>query len=265
MKTPFIILTKERPKMFMAMVESIWQRTDPESYNLIICDNGSSQTEMKRILDSLEKKGVTVIRNKGNYLFEGLNSGLQKIRQSQSKYFIMSDPDIKLCADMPRDWIAMFAKILDRSNYPKVGCALDISFDLNSKYRHKIHKVEKGYWTKEMSFDWLDAPCYEAMIDTTLAMYRRDTYKCWSTGELEFGKGKGINRDGWINMEYNKKYGPLPLRVAGKYTCEHLGWWLDPQYLTDLKYYYYFSRGPEISSCLANYRNLIEEELGVRI
>ena len=95
------------------------------------------------------------------------------------------------------------------------------------------------------------APCYEAMTDTTLSMYRRDTYTYWNADTLLFDKDHGITKYGWIDsvqFNYNPQYKGIALRIAGPYTVEHLGWHIDRKYDEEFIFYRNNSKAMEIAS-----------------
>lgn len=248
MKIPILVLTNNRPTMLRDMIESVEKYTEPDTYQIIICDNNTNQKEALDLLDELEEKHI-VIRNSDNKTFEGLNPGLARVKEFHDKYFIISDPDLKLKPEMPKDWISKMVEILDKTNYPKVGLSLDIDFEEENGWTDHIKHVESHQWKDKVNFDFLDSDCYEGWVDTTMAMYRHDTYTYWQDGSLRFDRAHGIVDDGWIKFGgYNKKYIDKALRINGKFTCEHLGWWLDRKYLVDFPHYYIQSLAIRISS-----------------
>jgi len=86
----------------------------------------------------------------------------------------------------------------------------------------------------------LSVPCCETLVDTTMALYRSDTYRYWMDGSLRFDRDHGIIEDGWINPDnatFNPKYARTSLRVGGHFTAEHLGWFTEKKYLPDFFFY----------------------------
>ena len=226
MKVPIILLTLNRPIQLKDMIDSIEAYTKPETYDIIICDNGSEQPEMLSLLETLAQK-YTVIRNNQNEGFCGFNAGLRLVKTDR---FILSDPDIRLSSKIPTDWVETFSKILDKSNSPKVGIALNINF-ATALERAKVFRArELAYWEKKAPYT--DAQCYYAPVDTTLAMYRRDTFKHWEEGQLIFDD-RCIHPAGHIVQAYNSKYCEETIRIAGDYTAEHMGWYVEEKYMPD--------------------------------
>lgn len=228
---PIIIISYNRPKMLLDMIEAIERFTFEKCYEIIVCDNASRN--MGNALEVIEKKHK-VIRNGKNLVFEGLNPALKIIQERGDKYFIISDPDILIQSEIPGDWPEIMAEILDKTNYPKVGLALNIKFQEDSLYTQEVIKTELGYWQKKIDIPFIPDPCFEALTDTTMAIYRRDTFDFWKDGNLLFDRQHGIEGAGWIGLNrINKKYIQNSLRIAGRFTAEHVGWYLNPKYDSD--------------------------------
>ncbi len=234
---PFIILAHERPDQLLDMVNSIEKFTDPATYRMIICDNASTHPRMNETFSILESKGIEVIRNPKNEIFLGFNSGLQKIGNTQ--YFIMSDPDILIREGIPGDWICLLAKFLDvHTSESKVGLALDCERIPRSQIPayESCYKWEKSLYNHPIKSTVFPDPVYRAMTDTTLCMYRRDTFDYWNPNQIPqiqiFDHRKIISQN-----RYNKKYNPIPIRVGGRFTAIHTGWEMSINYRSDYEQY----------------------------
>jgi hypothetical protein len=180
-------------------------------------------------------------------LFEGFNPGLKEVG---GDHFVLSDPDIRLNDDMPLDWPTIMIKCLEYSGAPKIGLALNINYP-PSEMADRVAINEDGYWKAGYKFPFLDDDCYLAPIDTTFAMYRRDTFRFWNPGDvLEFNKNKGIASSGVISQDmYHMKYWgwqkhlklaygyPTVIRMAGRFTAEHMGWDMENKYTQEIKDY----------------------------
>jgi hypothetical protein len=236
MKIPFIILTKERPVQFREMIESIEKTTPPDTFDLIICDNASEQPEMKAYLETLKPKYKVLIHPQ-NLIFNGANAGLALI--GNAPYFIFSDPDIILNPSIPPNWIDLFIKFFEKHNYPKVGCALDITrIPMQVPGAQVIYNIEKSYYQNEQHTDLFPDPFYSCVTDTTLCMYRRDTFSYWNPSQIP--QFRPIPNNGTISTgpgSYNPKYKPMPARVAGRFTACHTGWEMSVRYQSDLSFY----------------------------
>uniref|UniRef100_A0A6M3JXC2 Putative glycosyltransferase n=1 Tax=viral metagenome TaxID=1070528 RepID=A0A6M3JXC2_9ZZZZ len=234
MKHPILILTRDRPDQFRDMIESIRRSTDPDTYRLIICDNASTCPKMLDYLDLLEQQDCRVIHNKANLLFEGLNPGLAEV---DADYFLISDPDIILNPKIPFHWILRLKEVLQNVMMPKIGLALDINFEEDNEFTRRITEGESQYWKDTISLPGISDPCYLGGIDTTMAMYRRDTFRYWDE-TMVFDKEHGVNSDEQIRQsEYSEKYYIPVSRVAGAYTATHTGWDRSGKYAEDQAYY----------------------------
>jgi len=260
MKVPIIILTRDRPVQFRDMIDRLIAVTDPNAYFLIICDNGSTQPDMVAYLESLEAKHV-VLYNEANLLFEGFNDALKIVKNGDFPYFCLSDPDILLNKGTPKNWLEQLKMVLDMTSTPKAGLALSIDFAQNNEFTKRVQAGEAVYWTRKADMPFLDDPCYYAMIDTSMAMYRRDTYAFWGPDML-FDRAHGLGKEGWIsNEQYNPKYPGLPIRVAGRFTAEHMGWYNDERWMKDLKWYMRWANMTTSSTLFNNWVFLKHEYL----
>lgn len=230
---PFIILTKERPLQFRDMMASIEANTDMSLVRLIVCDNASIHPEMVSYLNELERK-YTIIRNKENNCFYGLNPGLKLV---DTDYLIISDPDIRLNSAMPKDWPLTMKLTLEKLQIPKVGVALNLWWKQENLYNRTIRANESLYWCKPANLAFVKQPTYWAAIDTTLAMYRSDTFLFWKKGNLFFDRQNGLGGSGVVEQNYNPKYNRECIRIGGQFTCEHLGWYAEKKYLPDYEFY----------------------------
>jgi glycosyltransferase involved in cell wall biosynthesis len=223
-----IILTKERPQQLREMLTSIEDNTESGTYEIILCDNGSTYPKMIEYLSSLESK-YCVLYNKANLLFEGFNIGLNKI--TNDDFFILSDPDIVLNKNIPKNWIDLLKGILMQTKAPKVGMALRVDDVDKDTYSCLGQWETQTMWSIKMMINGIE--CYKAPVDTTLAMYRRDTFSYWVNRQPQFH-----SRDFVVYQEYNRKYGNMMdcIRVGGNFIAKHCGWYYK-QYKEEMDYY----------------------------
>ncbi len=231
-KIPIIILTRERPLQLQAMINSIEKYTEIDTYEIILCDNDSQQPEMIYLLKEFEKK-YTVIYNKKNLIFAGFNPGLKLVK---SDYFILSDPDIILNKNIPKNWIEIFIKFFKKYPLAKIGFALDITKlphpDIPQSY--KIKRWEKQFNENLFEQDIVLDKCYVAKIATTFAMYRKDSFVYWEDG---LKVGHPTDSSYFSQKFFNKKYNYPSIRVAGRFKSEHAGWFMLTDYKSDFDYY----------------------------
>lgn len=244
MKTPLIILSKDRPNQLIRMLESIVPYMD--NIRLIVCDNASTDTGMMAAYEKIKDLGGILIKNGMEMGFYGFNPGLKLF--GKSKYFFLSDPDIVLGGSMPKDWVDILASIMDHHAVPKIGPALSIKFSVSNRFTQRINHCEGKNWERPYIIDGVEDRCYCAPIDTTLAMYRRDTYTAWADSKPLF-KPEMFSGVDQISQEiYNPKYDELfkmapcfktgCIRIAGRFTAEHTGWDVENKYTDENEYYY---------------------------
>jgi hypothetical protein len=128
------------------------------------------------------------------------------------RHFCVTDPDLAFNPAMPSDFLGDLAALAAREQSGKVGLALDISDHeamhdesfLIRGQRWRIWEWEEQFWRDELSpLRPGGDPVYRAQLDTTFALYDRNFFSpaCY----LE------------------------ALRVAGRFTCQHLPWRRDMQ------------------------------------
>ncbi len=175
--------------------------------NIILMDNVSTYPPMCAYLNA-PGEGVRVI-------LQTKNTGPHGIFLDEASYgllpqfFCVTDPDLLFNPKMPGDFIAQLLNITEKMEIGKIGLALDISdreimkqenFIAMQKGR-KIWEHEQKYWENHIGNIASGDPVYNALIDTTFAVYNK----------------KFFTKDKFFNAP----------RVAGTYTCKHLPWYLN--------------------------------------
>lgn len=175
--------------------------------NIFIIDNNS---DYQPLLNYYRRTPYTVFKldkNKGHLaLWETII-----FTRFSSQYYVYTDPDILPVEECPLNTVQHFYNMLQQ--YPqasKVGFGLKID-DLPEGYllRDKVIRWEKQFWKKEVEHE-----VYDALIDTTFALYR-----------------PGAKGGASITA----------LRTGGRYTARHLPWYEDPKSLSAESRYYYKS------------------------
>ena len=164
---------------------------DPKTVPIII-NNFNRLSDLKRLIDSLVSRGyenIHILDNDSSYppLLEyydncpfdvirlGKNHGFQAIWQSgvyerfKDSYYVYTDSDMEIDECCPDDFMAHFIGVFKR--HPlchKVGFGLRID-NLPDCYAHKeeVIRHESEFWEKEV-----ESGVYDAVIDTTFALYR---------------------------------------------------------------------------------------------
>lgn len=197
-KTPVLIPTFNNPTHLRGMVAQLHRLG---LFRVEVIDNASTFPPMLELLAELERNGVRVIRRKENAGPRAvISSGLPQ-------FFCLTDPDLQFNPDLPRNFLEKLAGLTERYKIGKAGFALDIS-EPEKMLRHSfeikgrlftITEWEGQFW--KHSIGRLDgvAPVYNAIIDTTFAIYNRAYFSPQTFWQA--------------------------LRVAGPYTAKHLPWY----------------------------------------
>jgi hypothetical protein len=172
--------------------------------NIYIIDNQSTYPPLLEYYKTLPYTIFKLDRNKGHFsIWETI-----LFSRFGHDYYVYTDPDILPVEDCPSDILSHFKKLLHQ--YPgskKVGFGLLIN-DLPDHFQLKeqVTKWEQQFWQKALEPD-----VYDALIDTTFALYR--------PGAKGGADGQAI-------------------RTAGKYTARHLPWYENSASLDEETQYY---------------------------
>lgn len=216
---PIIIPTFNTPTYLTSMIN---QLEDRGWTNIIICDNGSTYQPMLDLLDDLSNKYDVVLwgKNMGPRVY----TEDKDICSKMPKYFILTDPDLLFNENMPARAIDKMKRIVDMYDVSKVGLAIDInSPEERSRFfnAHQVDLWERNYWTRKLDRYPEKDDLYAAPIDTTFSLYNRDKF----LSEIDNVPGR---------MTCNTS----AIRIAGRFTCRHMGWWAE-QPLTDDEHEFY--------------------------
>lgn len=169
--------------------------------NFLIIDSYSNDEDMYNYLKSIESDKVKVI-----YLKENLGPRYfytnKELYNSLPQNFIVTDPDLKYNESLPKTFVLDLLKLTEEYKVGKAGLALDIS--QSQKITEECRLWEKKYWSNKIGYTKYNDPIYKADIDTTFAVYNKEFIKN-TTFPGDFFKS---------------------IRVAGKFTAKHLGWYI---------------------------------------
>jgi hypothetical protein len=216
---PIIIPTFNTPTYLKSMID---QLEDRGWTNVIICDNNSTYQPMLDLLDKLSNKYDVVLwsKNMGPRVY----TEDKDICSRMPKYFIVTDPDLLFNEKMPANSIDKMKRIVDMYEVSKVGLAIDIdSSEERDRFFNadQIDRWERIYWSRKIDRYPEKDDLYAAPIDTTFSLYNRDRF----LSEID-------NVDGRMTCNTSA------IRIAGRFTCRHMGWWAK-QPLTDDEHNFY--------------------------
>jgi hypothetical protein len=216
---PIIIPTFNTPTYLTSMIN---QLEDRGWTNVIICDNNSTYQPMLDLLDKLSDKYDVVLwgKNMGPRVY----TEDKDICSRMPKYFIVTDPDLLFNEKMPANSIDKMKRIVDMYEVSKVGLAIDIdSSEERDRFFNadQVDRWERIYWSRKIDRYPEKDDLYAAPIDTTFSLYNRDRF----LSEID-------NVDGRMTCNTSA------IRIAGRFTCRHMGWWAK-QPLTDDEHSFY--------------------------
>lgn len=198
-KIPIVIISWNSLTLVRNFVDQVIKLPN----NIIILDNNSSYPPLHQYYNIIEKKlknRIKIIRLKENY-------GHQVYLKRQDllpRLYILSDPDLELNPNMPKNVSNILYKLSRKYKKFKVGLSLDISDhekfeDIKDYMRGKtILEWEKQFWKNKILDESYEL--YNAGIDTTFTL---------------------------VNWDYYTKNNLLDdnIRIAGDFTCKHLPWY----------------------------------------
>lgn len=201
-EVPIIINNRNRFTFLKLMINQL------QSFgykNIYILDNDSTYAPLLEYYKTVNAKIIFLKKNVGYKALWETNV----FEQFKDKYYVYSDPDILLQNDCPKDFVFHLYVLLNKySGKEKAGVALKID-DLPDYYASKQEAIknESIYWSKQLEKD-----VYDAMVDTTLALYK----------PLAHGNAEECEA----------------IRVGGKLAAQHLTWYLDSDNLSEEELYY---------------------------
>lgn len=216
---PIIIPTFNTPTYLKSMIGQLEGRGWT---NIIIGDNGSTYQPMLDLLDELSNTYHVVMwgKNKGPRVY----TEDKDICSRMPKYFIVTDPDLLFNPNMPSAAMNKMRRITDTYRVSKVGLAIEIQ-DSEERERFfdadQVDRWEKNYWTRKITQLPEVDDLYAAPIDTTFCLYNRDQFL------LEIDNVAG-------RMTCNTS----AIRIAGRFTCRHMGWWAEQPLTKDEHEFY---------------------------
>lgn len=187
--------------------------------NFVLCDNNSTYKPMLDYLDEVSKdhRVCYLGYNFGPRLFTE-----KEILQYMPDWFVVTDPDLIFNKNLPNNFIDKMMEASAHYQLSKIGFAMEIWNDeACSKFFHLglVRFWESRYWERICGQMDDSSIIYSAPIDTTFAIHNSSML----VDEISRGAITTTVSAG---------------RVAGNYTCEHMGWWkeqpIDPE---EFEYY----------------------------
>ena len=180
-------------------------------------DSGSTWPAALEWLEEMEAAGTQVLRRGGGHHPRDL-WGWEPFREAcGTGRYIVTDPDVVPSADCPADWPDRLGEALDRSGRPKAGLGLRLDrIPEHYQRRDQVLSWEAQFWDKP-----LDDGTYDAIIDTTLALYRP--------------------------LPESPAFSVEAVRTGPPYVADHLAWYEDLADLSPEMRHYHEHADPGIS------------------
>lgn len=178
---------------------------------VIIVDNASTYPPLLEWYESVKNHpNIKLYLEKQNHGFMGGWQIDLFAKEKIGKWFFYTDPDMELNPNMPHDYATRMIEIALRHDYHKIALAYRVD-DIPDYFPMKQQAIQVAgeYWKKQVEKD-----VYVSEIDTTFALYDGDYY---------IGKEAP-----WYRT----------LSVAGGFTARHLGFYIDPNNMTEEEKYY---------------------------
>lgn len=187
--------------------------------NFIICDNNSTYPPMIEYLDELSKtqRVVRFDENLGPRVF----AERPEFLSIMPEYFIITDPDLIFNPNLPKSFLSKMIRIIEMYGISKVGFAIDIEENKDRFFnQNQVFVWEENYWKNKVEIYKEADPIYSAPIDTTFCMHKKQNI----INELK-ANPMGITSTS-------------AFRIAGRFTCEHMGWWKEQPISKEEEEYY---------------------------
>ena len=216
-RSPVVVLAHNNPSLLRPLVR---QLLDCFGAEVIVVDMGSNFPPMLAYLEELAAVGETVVHRLDNLGPRGLflpnTSG---IIRALPRFFAMTDSDIRLGDNMPRNFLCTLAHLTQRLGVPKAALALDLSdFDRmwqTAKYYRDttVLGTEDGFFAHALpvpGMPGLEGVVFDASADTIFSVYDKAQMPC--------------GRD-----DYSGAGAPCftakAVRIGGPYLAKHRPWY----------------------------------------
>ena len=183
----------------------------------VVVDHGSSWVAALTWLSSLERDGLPVLHRGGGHHPQKLWHWEPFREACGDSRYIVTDPDVVPSEDCPADWPDVLGEALDRAGKPKAGLGLRLDrIPEHYQRREQVLSWEAQFWDKP-----LDDGLFDAIIDTTLALYRP--------------------------LPESSSFEVEAVRTGPPYVADHLAWYEDLEDLSPELRHYHEHTDPGIS------------------
>lgn len=181
---PIYILSFNQPTYLDNMVNQL-RRLEVACDEIYIIDNASTYPKAVAHLAELERSGIRVLRLERNFGPHGIFAPESGIHWPP--LFALTDPDLQLNPSLPKSFREDMLRVAAAHGCWK--CGMGLSIQLNHQFKTgpymsglSIEEWEANFWKSPQescgpiasSLELWDATVYNAIVDTTFAVYMRD-------------------------------------------------------------------------------------------
>lgn len=118
-KVSIIIPTRDKAKLLENCIDSILNKTSYANYEIIVMDNGSSESASFELFERLTKHGIRVIRDESPFNYSALNNKAAKL--SQGQFICLMNNDIEVITP---GWLEEMVSFAAQTDVGAVGARL---------------------------------------------------------------------------------------------------------------------------------------------
>lgn len=231
---PIVILNKDRFHPLVKLVDALHKR---DYRNIIVIDNLSTY---EPLLEWYKTANVTVFFNthpetrfdNGTLYHLMFDLKLEPFATILKDYYVFTDSDVIPDECVPENFIEDMVKVCEEYDVDKVGLGLRIDNLPSNPQTDSVLHYETPYWNAKINHD--DYELYNAVVDTTFAVYGPGRKPLWSRNTI---------------------------RMGGDFIARHEPWYYDPSNLPEDELYYIKNlqpnKGPTYSMRL---KELLQQE-----
>ncbi len=223
MAIPILIICYNNYKYVENMINQLEKFNYNNNINIIIINNNSNCKYTINFLNKLNYQKINLNENNGHNAWQN-----KEIFDNLPDKFIVTDPDLKFNNLLPYNYIDILINLSEKYRLERIGFSLDISDpDLMFPYKFSDYKQEwhyipticesqKQYWQSKVTDN--DYELYLSPIDTTFHLFNK---------KYRFGQH---------------------MRIAGNFTCKHLPWYINIDFISRFQRYIMYNGSNESSS-----------------
>lgn len=230
---PIYILSFNQPTYLDNMVNQL-RRLEVNCDEIYIIDNASTYPKAVAHLAQLESSGISVLRLERNFGPHGIFAPESGIHWPP--LFALTDPDLQLNPSLPRSFREDMLRVAAAHGYWK--CGMGLSLKLSRQFKTgpymsglSIEEWEGNFWRSPQesrgpiasSLKLWGATVYNAMVDTTFAVYVRD---CPHRDFLDAVRVSGVfeaEHIPWYSEKYAAARFPVPDPEESRWYKLHAG------------------------------------------